>query len=1630
MDRPFGGTAEAFFTFGDRSAWIRGLTNLPGYPAVLTRSVEQECTLNEGGALVDAYNYVVNQPADEDLTTGREARHANWTLRDFHEAAPREAGLSLVEVGVLRMYTHEFFRPWNDALRCCGQALHDWATCVTILYGAIIKLSAVITRKARSNEVVRKVWRGVSETTRSLPRDFYEPTWSNNRTPGGAELGFMSTSTDTQTARDFVENGTSGSVLELEFDAASRGADVQFLSVWPAEQEVLFPPCTMITVRSVEMRSGVRTLLCSVTVNPSVPAGEVGDDFGAPPRLHSSQEQTQPNDATRNDQLAQRLISERVPREFLDPFTNVVFTDPVVAADGITYERACLVQWFEQQRAASKPTSSPITRARIGTTVSPNSDLLARIREHKTATLQGLEAIGLLSNSTASAASAGAASVGDEQSINNLGQLAAVYATLDRLRSYMDVSAINLETPMFVVLGAESCGKSSLLERLTMLPIFPRAVGLCTRMPIKIQLRRTLRPEPPVLETKNTRTGAIEGAPRIITLAAGEVDVREAMESAIIREHRRLVGISQERMLILSVSSPDVPDLDLVDLPGLVSSHRPGEPPELPRQTEELLERFSTEHKHHALFLVAMLAGSSPRDASILKVVQRLGIEAQSIGVFTKCDAVSEQHLRSEVGPRLLGTATDAVPLPPNGWVACMNAPVHDRTLSNPQILAFQAHEEVTFFGRLAALAPAKQAGLLGCNALVTKMHTLFLRYVERTWAPIAFTMVQDHLDSLQERLLALGEPAAAMMSGGNDLADLQRRAVQAAQDALAGPQMQQAFLRFASSGAGDARGAAVNAQQPPGSSDAADIARWTPACMSRPVAVCQRIGQLHTSMSLGSLPGWPGEPMSVQKMVRWQEDVEATVTRAMGEMRAAMERARGEANEFWVSQVRQCLMGEASPFVLRRFPRFVDAVCDLWAQELRARSMHDARTQRAAASQEAPWQLDLAGAAAALEPVAWVEASAQQRQDLRRQVHAAHEAQETLRRLCPDLVPAPRGTAGTPSQVRGGGAGVQSPGQGAARAGRRPEEGVTPSREHPPETIARAAAGSPIIEGRMLKAGPGLGRLFPWRMRYVRLYLDRVTWAATAAANAPASVLMLQGGVSARRLSTGHGIEIVPGDHSDRRLLLAAIGSSGPHDEIAAATAARWEAALVRLDDLRSTITQTRIMQIVEQVGREGDLRPVVVLMANGTDIQMEHAAAALRTIAFDDRNARPIVDAGAVPPLVRLMGNGTPAQREQACGALRNIASTHDEVRETIIRANALPALVVLVAKGTAEQVEQAAGLLKNLAAYKRNDVGLQPPAVAMLSAIANAGAIDPLISVLLRDTGRSLQKELATGALRFIARAQKVAKAISYAGAIPPLVKMLSAEGGTQATREHAAGALRHLALQEAYQVVIVRVGACGPLVSLMQNGSSTQADEAAYALQHLSATPNLAVQLAVIDAGALPAFVNVLSEGSRLMKQCSAAALSNFAAVHTKLRMKVMEADAIPPLGSLVRHGTDLQARLAALNAMRGLSTTPQVANEIVGGASGAINKMIELVQHGTNDEKEAAVGTIANLAVASNPGREAIARNGIAPLIAMARSGSTSAQKAMAAMALKSLALNRSIESQIRRAGYSTGWTLF
>ena len=96
------------------------------------------------------------------------------------------------------------------------------------------------------------------------------------------------------------------------------------------------------------------------------------------------------------------------------------------------------------------------------------------------------------------------------EELKSVDELGEIFQTLDALDDalgdLLPASMENWQMPSFVVLGSESSGKSTLLERVSMFTMFPRGDDICTRMAFKVELRRTATPCPAVLQVVDLRT--------------------------------------------------------------------------------------------------------------------------------------------------------------------------------------------------------------------------------------------------------------------------------------------------------------------------------------------------------------------------------------------------------------------------------------------------------------------------------------------------------------------------------------------------------------------------------------------------------------------------------------------------------------------------------------------------------------------------------------------------------------------------------------------------------------------------------------------------------------------------------------------------------------------------------------------------------------------------------------------------------------------------------------------------------------------------------------------------------------------------------------------------------------------
>jgi hypothetical protein len=171
------------------------------------------------------------------LTGGFQYQNVHLTVEDLvqHDSAVA-AKLAYHHVVALRLYTSPFFDSINAPLRAEPlQRPHPFAATVYFITQAINLLRQVDAKKPDRNEP-RVYWRGCRDLA----------VGDSFLSDGGTEIACMSASADREVAVGFAKSKCP-LVFKIETDNfMSRGANVSFLSVYPNEREVLYPPLTYL----------------------------------------------------------------------------------------------------------------------------------------------------------------------------------------------------------------------------------------------------------------------------------------------------------------------------------------------------------------------------------------------------------------------------------------------------------------------------------------------------------------------------------------------------------------------------------------------------------------------------------------------------------------------------------------------------------------------------------------------------------------------------------------------------------------------------------------------------------------------------------------------------------------------------------------------------------------------------------------------------------------------------------------------------------------------------------------------------------------------------------------------------------------------------------------------------------------------------------------------------------------------------------------------------------------------------------------------------------------------------------------------------------------------------------------
>ncbi|KAK7154288.1 hypothetical protein R3I94_007591 [Phoxinus phoxinus] len=199
---------------------------------------------------------------------------------------------------------------------------------------------------------------------------------------------------------------------------------------------------------------------------------------------------------------------------------------------------------------------------------------------------------------------------------------------VDSLRSLGVEKDLNL--PAIAVIGDQSSGKSSVLEALSGVAL-PRGTGIVTRCPLVLKLKKITK--------DNNWHGLLSYKDQIKQLK----DPAE-IENAVLNAQTVLAGkgegISQE-MITLEIQSSDVPDLTLIDLPGIARVATGNQPKDIEKQIKDVIEKFIK--RQETISLVVVPANIDIATTEALQMAFKVDPTGQrTLGILTKPDLVDK----------------------------------------------------------------------------------------------------------------------------------------------------------------------------------------------------------------------------------------------------------------------------------------------------------------------------------------------------------------------------------------------------------------------------------------------------------------------------------------------------------------------------------------------------------------------------------------------------------------------------------------------------------------------------------------------------------------------------------------------------------------------------------------------------------------------------------------------------------------------------------------------------------------------------------------------------------------------------------------------------------------------------
>uniref|UniRef100_A0A8C5LYS6 Interferon-induced GTP-binding protein Mx n=1 Tax=Leptobrachium leishanense TaxID=445787 RepID=A0A8C5LYS6_9ANUR len=295
----------------------------------------------------------------------------------------------------------------------------------------------------------------------------------------------------------------------------------------------------------------------------------------------------------------------------------------------------------------------------------------------------------------------------------------------------------DLGLPAIAVIGDQSSGKSSVLEALSGVTL-PRGSGIVTRCPLELRLKKA--------SEDDEWSGKIKYRDETITLSsAAEVEDEVKKAQNVIAGNDN--GVSDE-LIRLEVASPDVPDLTLIDLPGITRIALPNQPRDIGQQIKQMITKYIKKQQTIALVVVPSNVDIATNEA--LDMARQVDPNGErTLGILTKPDLVdrgTENNVVDVVLNHVYELKKGYMIVKCRGQQEIQDKITLEEALKKEKIF-FEEHEHFSFL---------LEEGYATIPLLAEKLTTELVEHIHAN-LPLLEDQIKTQLENAEEKLKWLG---------------------------------------------------------------------------------------------------------------------------------------------------------------------------------------------------------------------------------------------------------------------------------------------------------------------------------------------------------------------------------------------------------------------------------------------------------------------------------------------------------------------------------------------------------------------------------------------------------------------------------------------------------------------------------------------------------------------------------------------------------------------------------------------------------------------------------------------------------------------------------------------------------